>query len=336
MSLQDVRHLVLSHGRDVARSIVFSKAEREAVDIAADMFEEEKDRIGITHSGFCLTALPHRRQEICGADGKKSELTIWRREGHNVTLLIESGYDRDLKPIGIPFGPTARIQIIYLLTRAIQTDSPIVEMGQSMHAWFNRVGLPIGGAQYQQVKEQSRRISACRLTFLEEAEKCEVRTNASFVERAISFKQDLDPRQGLLWQDTVKLNPDFFSKVKAHPVPLFEPALKKLASKSMALDTYIWLAYRLHSLQRPTPISWISLFSQFGAGYRDVKHFKPEFRRNLLFATAAYPDANISESDTGLVLHPSRPPVPAATAVSMAGAGGKLQTAGTLTRTRIY
>ena len=79
----------------------------------------------------------------------------------------------------------------------------------------------------------------------------------------------------------------------------------------MALDIYIWLAYRLQSLERPTPLTWLSVFSQFGSGFKALKHFKPEFRRNLELALAVYPEAKVEEDKKGIVLHPSRPPIEA-------------------------
>lgn len=78
----------------------------------------------------------------------------------------------------------------------------------------------------------------------------------------------------------------------------------------MALDVYVWLAYRLHILTQDTPVSWAALHAQFGGGYKAVRQFKPEFRRALDFATAVYPDARVSVDDTGVVLRPSRPPIP--------------------------
>ena len=39
---------------------------------------------------------------------------------------------------------------------------------------------------------------------------------------------------------------DFFKILKAHPVPVWEPAIRGIAGKSMSIDIYIWLAYRLH------------------------------------------------------------------------------------------
>ena len=86
--------------------------------------------------------------------------------------------------------------------------------------------------------------------------------------------------------------------------------IRLLADTCMPLDLYLWLAYRLHSLEGPKTISWDALHLQFGAGTRLLKHFKPRLARDLDTATAVYPDAKVELMETGLRLWPSLPPVP--------------------------
>jgi hypothetical protein len=172
------------------------------------------------------------------------------------------------------------------------------------------VGISVGGSQYAEIRKQARRISACRLTFLEEDDTTEKRSNGAFVENAIHFKETADARQGSLWQETVELNHTFFKKLKEHPVPVWEPALRQIIDLPVSIDIYIWLSYRLHAIGHATPISWLSLHQQFGSSYKAVRQFRPEFIRNLTFALAVYPEAKVDEDKDGLVLYPSRPPIP--------------------------
>jgi hypothetical protein len=86
----------------------------------------------------------------------------------------------------------------------------------------------------------------------------------------------------------------------------------------MSLDIYVWLAWRLHSLSKITPISWTAIHQQFGAGYAKLFHFKPGFTESLAAALAAYPQARVDVDETGIVLHPSRPPIARLTAQSWA------------------
>jgi hypothetical protein len=80
---------------------------------------------------------------------------------------------------------------------------------------------------------------------------------------------------------TVRLGGTFDEELRRHPVPICEPAIRRIANQSLTIDVYIWLSYRLHSLSKPTPISWLSLKEQFGPGYASTKAFKQRFIQAL-------------------------------------------------------
>jgi hypothetical protein len=151
----EVHKLIVRHGIEAVRAMADSKSERQAIDAAALVMAEEESRLGITHAGFAMTSLPHKRIED----------QLWRREGHKTTLLIESGRDRQGGLTGVPYGSIARLILLYLQTEATRTGNPEVELGRSMKSWMSRMNLTSGGKTYQLVTEQARRISACRLTF---------------------------------------------------------------------------------------------------------------------------------------------------------------------------
>ena len=283
-----------------------TKTERQAIDAAAQVMSDEESRLGITHAGFAMTSLPHKRIEEA----------FWRREGHRTTLLVEAGRDRNGALIGVPYGSIARLILLYLQTEAIRTNSPEVELGRSMKTWMGRMSLSTGGKTYQLVAEQARRISACRLTFFtDRSYGAEDRHNGAFVQNAITLSGVLsDEKQPSLWQDRVRLDEHFWLSLKEHPVPVREEAIRAIGTRSLAIDVYIWLAYRLHSLAKPTHVSWTALHAQFGAGFRLVRQIKPTFCEALQLALAVYPDARVDMTKEGIVLHPSPPAIPKAEA----------------------
>ena len=132
--------------------------------------------------------------------------------------------------------------------------------------------------------------------------------HGGFVDGSISLSE-LDDTQGTLWQERVLLNERFYEALLAHPVPVSEAGLKAIGPRSMVIDVYIWLAYRLHALKGDTPVSWPALYAQFGGGFSLPRKFRSHFTECLALALAAYPDANVSVDEKGLVLHPSRPAV---------------------------
>ena len=309
--MAEVHQLIVRNGRDAVRAAATTANERAIVDIAASIMAEESDQLGITYAGWCLTGLPHKRLP---------DDAPWQRKGHRLTLLIEPGFNRNgasLTRIGVPFGSRARLILIYLQTKAIQTNSREVELGRSMREWLDRMGVSAGGKTYQEVRAQADRISACHMSFFwDDASGRESFLKSSLVTGGIRL-QAQDTRQGDLWQDTVTLSAEYFNALQTHPVPVWEPAIREINNRSMSLDIYIWLAYRLHVLTRPIPVSWEAIQDQFGAGFAAARSFRQAFRDALAFALAVYPDARVDLNAAGLVLHPSRPPIERKTFVAL-------------------
>ena len=110
----------------------------------------------------------------------------------------------------------------------------------------------------------------------------------------------------------IELTPEFYASLAESAVPLDARALGALKHSALALDVYSWLAHRLHRIRgrAGTKLSWANLRAQFGQEYRDPKDFKREMAKALRSVVAVYPDARVEQVTGGLVLMPSRSPVP--------------------------
>jgi hypothetical protein len=294
-----MHQMIIQHGLDGARARAETKGQRQAIDAAGAILAEEEFRLGITHAGFAMTSLPHKR----------TDAPHWKREGNGTKLFVESGIDSNGQQIGVPYGSFTRLILLYLQTEAIRTNSPEVELGRSMKNWMLKMSLTTGGQTYRLVSEQARRISACRLTFFTDRAGAEYRHNGAFVRDAISMTGVADERQPSLWQDKVRLDDGFWESLKAHPVPVLEEAVKAIGAKSMAIDVYIWLAYRLHVLSKSTPVSWAAIHAQLGADFLLQRKTKALFLEALALALAVYPQANVDVEKGGIVMHASAPAV---------------------------
>ena len=294
----DVHHLIIQQGIQTARRQAVTKHERALVEAAYQVMSEEAEKLGFTYSGFALTSLPHKPQ---------TEPT-WRSEGHNLTMLIQSGVDRSGAALGVPYGSYARFILLFLQSQAIKTSRREIELGRSMRVWLGNMGLSIGGTTYRLVNEQARRISGCTLTFYADRDNKEVMRRGGFVDGSITLT-DVISDQPSLWQERVLLNEEFYRALQNHPVPLSEAALRAIGPRSMVLDIYIWLAYRLHALKDDVDVSWPSLFAQFGAGYGRRRDFRAGFIGGLEMALAVYPEAKVGMDEKGITLRPSRPAV---------------------------
>jgi hypothetical protein len=198
--------------------------------------------------------------------------------------------------------------LLYLQTQAIRTSSREVALGRSMREWMERMGLAVGGETAKALREQAARISACSLKFFWEDGASDAFSRSAIVRSGLRFHAE-DTEQGSLWEERVVLDETFYSALRNHPVPLLEAAIRQLRDRSMSLDIYVWLAWRLHQLARPTPISWVAIHGQFGAGFKAVRQFKPRFMEALAAATAAYPEARVEVGEAGITLHPARSPI---------------------------
>jgi hypothetical protein len=304
-----LHRLVIEHGREGALKKV-DPAERHLVRVAADILAEDDDAIGVTYSGFCQASLPHKKL----ASNKE-----WIRSSERLTLMIEPG--RLIRPgtaegefIGVPYGSRARLILLYLQTQALRSRSREVELGRSMRDWLRRMGIAQGGKSIREVRDQATRLSVCKLTFFfRHANGSTGFSSERIVDDGVLFLEPgtTDDRQAHLFVETVRLSQSFFDSLSRHPVSLWEPAIRAIQNNSMGLDLYVWLAYRLHVLQKPTAIRWSRLHQQFGAGFKSLRQFKPTFIANLKLALAVYPEAGVElDPDEGLRLLPSRPPVP--------------------------
>jgi hypothetical protein len=309
-----VRQLVLVHGRDAARQMIDPDA-KPLLKIASEVLGDDSKRKGFSYSGLCLTSLPHR---------KLADEEPWERTVGPLTLIVEPGRIKlgngPTRMMGVPYGARARLILIYLQTQAVLTNNREVSLGRSMREWMGRMGLSVGGETASALREQARRIATCTMRFTWQAEgKVGARddgptmmSNERIIKSGLFFRDTAkgDDRQESLFEDRVLLDADFFEQLRRHPVPLRDAAIQQLKDSSTALDIYVWLAFRLHHLERRTPIGWKDLYQQFGAGYQHMWRWRPRFTDALAEAVAAYPEARVDVEDSHIVLHPSPPPVP--------------------------
>lgn len=272
--------------------------DRRCIEAVHLVLGDEQGAPGYVHAGFAMAALPHKR----------IEMLEWVRDGADIRLRIESGKTHDGTAVGIPYGYVARLILLYLQTEAIKTKSREVELGRSMHSWLKAMGLNSGGKGYLAVREQSRRLSLCKLTFYRVGDGGEAILNGGFVREAILPIHETGSQMSL-WRETVVLDEVFYNSLIKHPLPVREAAIRALSGRSMAIDLYIWMAYRLHHLTRPTRVPWPALYRQFGLGFAQPRQFRAHAKEALALALAAYPEAQVRIDDEALTLSPSPPPV---------------------------
>lgn len=296
---------------------------RERLEVAHQLLIDlpSPDDIAFLHSGLCQTYLPHSRP--------KENHTVWRRESGRFTLIVTPGvlderrreiqnrrpgpHETNDLYVGVPFGPKARLILIYLQSEGRRSRS--VSMGPSMSAWIRSLGLSVTGGprgSIQAVREQALRIARCGFTLQWEERDAEGNTTVAvrdqrIVEGLTLWNSASDPAK---WSGTVELTQQFYEHLREHSVPLDRRAIAHLSDNSLGLDLYTLFAYRLPRLKSDLHLRWSQLQDQLGAAEKATNALARRIREALPDVMAGYPDAKVEVTRYGLLLKPSAPAVP--------------------------
>ncbi len=287
--------------------LTLTRREERLVEASAAIRGTPPERINFLHAVQCQCGIPYKNP----GDAVRE----WDRRQGAASLRIEAGSAIDPRTgeftrLGLPYGEKPRLVLIHLATEAVRTGSPVVDVEESMTAFARSLGLETNGQQLRSLKEQLARLAAAtvRLGVVEEGRAVQV--NTQFV-AAFDLWFPKQPDQRVLWPSTVRLSEEYFQTLGQHAVPLDPRAVGALASSSMALDVYVWLAQRLHRVPpgKPQFLAWDTLHEQFGQGFARVRDFRRQFLHTLHHVGAVYPAARLSADDKGLTLSHSPPPV---------------------------
>jgi hypothetical protein len=282
---------------------------RRLLDAAVGITAVDPEILAFQHSVFCQTGLPYRNPGV--------GVREWERVNGGARLKILAGEALDpgrdeWVPLGLPYGPKPRLILIHLSTEAIRTESPVVEVGNSVTAFAGRLqGRPPTGPELRLFKDQLAALAAAtiRIGFARSDERATT-VNTQIVQ-GFDVWLPKDQRQRVLWPTTIRLSHEYFASLQDHAVPLDERAVAALATSCMALDAYCWLAQRLHRVPsgRPLLVPWPALKAQFGWHYDRMNNFRYDFRQALAEVRTQYVDARFDLDHRGMLLRHGPPPI---------------------------
>src|ERR1700722_2638743 len=280
--------------------ITLTRRQELLIDASIAIRSDPPERIDFLHTIQCQCGIPYKNP---GDDVRE-----WDRRQGNATLRIEAGsaidpQSGDFVKLGLPYGEKPRLVLIHLASEAVRSGEPVVDVEGSMTAFGRSLGLETNGQQLKSLKDQLARLASAtvRMGVVEEGRAVQVQHH--FVSAFdLWFPKQADQR--VLWPSNVRLTEEYFQSLGQRAVPLDHRAIGALASSSMALDAYVWLAQRLHRVPpgRPQMITWAALHEQFGQGFARVRDFRRRFLQPLRHVQAAYPNAHISSAEVGLTL----------------------------------
>ncbi len=183
--------------------------------------------IAFTHGAFCMTGLPHSRPA--------SNEAPWHRVNGAMHLLVEPGSvieNGHPRKVGVPYGPKARLILIYIQTHA--RPDGVVPLGKTLSNWIRRLGFDVTGGQrgtIGPVKEQVLRLARARISLHWTNDKG---NSAAIVDRTPVDGLTLwagDPlKEG--WHDELHLSPEFINHLERHKVPLADAAISHLKGRA--------------------------------------------------------------------------------------------------------
>lgn len=276
---------------------------------AQDVFylsAKEANDLAFMSKCFIQATLPH---------SDPGDVPLWWRQSGDYTLSIQPhfmpGKDGKPKNIGLPYGSVPRLILAWANGEVVQTKSRELVLGKSLSGFMDKIGF--GGAtggkngSITRLKNQAMRLFSSKLTLTHQTDTKLTVSNALLADHAEYFWDPVNPGQQSLWDSHVMLSERFYNLLLTSPVPLDWRILKSLKQSPMALDLYMWLSYRMFTLNKPQQIRWETLALQFGSQYKTMKGFRENVRKHLRKIQAIWQDLklNLDDEDT-LTLLPSR------------------------------
>lgn len=253
--------------------------------------------IGYVAQFMSHTSLPYRQIAGC---------TYCRRNGQ-MELNITAP-----NAVGLPYGASARLILIYLVTVAKIQDSPHIVLGRSFADFMTRIGRPRTGGKdggLTRVKEQLLRVLACNICF------CHLQKST---DKLLALNQ-ISVASRIRLIDTVSfvgkgnagiyvtLSEEFMKNLREHgPIPIDWRILRKIKNSAQAIDIYTWLCYRLYrSSNSSFFIPWIRLRAQFGTSAKRESDVQRSFVYQLKRVLQWYPVVRFKIKKNGLLLTPT-------------------------------
>ena len=232
----------------------------------------------------------------------------WTRRNGNTTVTLSPG------PAGYPYGVVARSLLTWMSTQAVRTRSRHLDPGPSLRSFMSSLGTYApSGANQRRVMDQLHRLSTTSIlieTLRDQGTAQTIKGQSFLVSSRYQLTYQKPGHKTGHNHAVIELSEDYFREILHSPVPVLTSALGALGGSPMRQDLYVWLCYRMATLDRATTVSWAQLEAQFGAEYRQRRQFKAAFLKNLEQVKVIYPKARVAVLDKGLRLHPSPTHVP--------------------------
>ena len=236
---------------------------------------------------------------------------LYKRVNGPFTLYMQAGPEYKL-----PFGHLPRLLMAWISTEAVQTQSRVLILGDSLSDFMRALGIySSDGKAYTRLRNQMERLFNASVRLIYEDKHGKQFISSAIADRGEFWWDPKRPNERVLWDSKIRLGEDFFNEIINHPVPLDMNTLTAMKRSPLGLDLYMWVAYRTFTLNRPMRLSWPRLYRQFGvepdrsSDKRTVDNFRTDCLRELKKIKLAWPELNYATAPGLLILLPSVPAI---------------------------
>ena len=217
----------------------------------------------------------------------------YRRVNGPFTLIMTATGDAKL-----PYGILPRLLLAWVCTEAVRTRSRTLILGRSLAEFMRALGIQSSdsGGRWgvrTRLRIQMTRLFHSTVELSYQDERGEQFIASRIADRGEFWWNPKRPDEPVLWESTIRLGEDFYNEIIACPVPLDMNVLKAMRRSALGLDLYLWLTYRLFTLDAPLRLSWRQIYRQFGANPAQtdritVDNFRKKTLRELLKLKTAW------------------------------------------------
>lgn len=235
---------------------------------------------------------------------KATDQTTWESTDGDITVFLSATPYKDAHGVTqqhLPSGRIAREVMVYLVTSAMASGSPEIEISRTWRGFLRDMGIHYSHPNRLAVQKQLRAILNMTISISHQGTMPDG-TNLTSRAYLVGSGEDLFfDRDGALddsYRSVVVLSREFYERIAAAPSPVhgvmhvlmssWRKIVNENPHQALAGDVFWWLAGRMSRIRRETRIPWTSLMSQFGSSARQITKFRAQFRAALSVATREY------------------------------------------------
>ena len=256
-----------------------SAAKRKVIEAAVEERDDEsKKPSAYVHP--CIWKFPHRD---LGKDETGKRVSAWEAGDDRLRLSIQAD---QITGHGVPYGTVTRLLLALSMRSALIYKDRELDLKRCQKAFLEELGCHNNGQYIRALKEQMRRLFFSTMTIelsTTPERKAYERINLfSSGEGGADYWKGIE---GAKWPDSLVMSENFYQAAQETPVPIRLEVVQALGKSPLAVDTYLWLSYRMYRLRRSgkpfAKIPWGELQREFGAGYANTPQGKSEFKKKF-------------------------------------------------------